>query len=245
MANITITPTGTSFGGTDTVTSTRLNEARNPTAALDAGTIVNADVSATADITGSKLANTSVSFEKLDDVIDDDTMATATNTTLATSESIKAYVDSLALGVKKVSSTAVRTLTAAIPLDNTVPQSAEGTEILSTTFTAIDSNNSLLIKFNGLLAGQTQAAGQVLALFRGTTCVGARWWAQPGSGTNLTSCHFLIDALNTSSNTYSIRYGPGAAGLTSYVNTQSNVPGGASLGGFQEISMTIQEVNAT
>ncbi len=93
MADITITPAGLPFGGTDTVTSTRLNEARNPTAALDTGTIVNADVSATANITGSKLANTSVPFEKLDDVIDDDTMATATNTTLATSESIKSYVD--------------------------------------------------------------------------------------------------------------------------------------------------------
>jgi hypothetical protein len=93
MADITITPAGLPFGGTDTVTSTRLNEARNPTAALDAGTIVNADVSATADISGSKLANTSVTFAKLDDVIDDDTMGTATNTTLATSESIKAYVD--------------------------------------------------------------------------------------------------------------------------------------------------------
>jgi len=97
MANITITPTGTSFGGTDTVTAARLNEARNPTAALDTGTIVNADVSATANITGSKLANTSVPFEKLDDVINDATMATATNTTLATSESIKAYVDEYAM----------------------------------------------------------------------------------------------------------------------------------------------------
>ena len=196
-------------------------------------------------VTTAKILDANVTFAKLTDVIDDDTMATATNTTLATSESIKAYVDSLALRVKEVSSTAARTLTAAIPLDNTVPQSTEGTEILTTTFTAVDSNNSLLIKFNGLLAGQTAGAGQVLALFRGTTCVGARWWAQPSDGTNLTSCHFLIDALNTSSNTYSIRYGPGVAGLISYVNTQGNVPGGASLGGFQEISMTIQEVNAT
>jgi len=233
MATITITP-GNSFNPTETVTSTKLNDLGSPTAALTALSIGTADI-----------ADANVTFAKLTDVIDDDTMATATNTTLATSESIKAYVDNLALGVKKVSSTNVRSITAHIPLDNTVPQSTEGTEILSTTFTAVDSNNSLLIKFNGLLAGQTQGAGQVLALFRGTTCVGARWWAQPSDGTNLTSCHFLIDALNTSSNTYSIRYGPGATALTSYVNTQSNVPGGASLGGFQEISMTIQEVNAT
>lgn len=243
MADITITPAGASFGGTDTVTAARLNEARNPTAALDAGTIVNTDVSATANISGSKLANTSVTFTKLDDVIDDDTMATATNTTLATSESIKAYVDNLALGIKSVSSTTVKTVTDAIPLDNTTPLVTEGTELLSIAFTATDFSNKLLIKFNGLLAGQ-DPVGQVMALFRGTSCVGAQWWSQPSSGTNLTQCEFLIDALNTSSNTYSIRYGPGAAGYTSYVNTQGNVPGGASLGGFQEIAMTIQEVNS-
>ena len=243
MADITITPAGASFGGTDTVTAARLNEARNPTAALDAGTIVNTDVSATANISGSKLAAATVTFTKLDDVIDDDTMATATNTTLATSESIKAYVDNLALGIKSVSSTTVKTVTAVIPLDSTTPLVTEGTELLSTAFTATDSSNKLLIKFNGLLAGGTNA-GQVMALFRGNSCVGAKWWAQPSNGTNLTQCEFLIDASNTSSNTYSIRYGPGATGLTSYVNTQSNVPGGASLGGFQNIAMTIQEVNS-
>lgn len=45
-------------------------------------------------VTTAKIADSAVAFEKLDDVIDDDTMATASATTLATSESIKAYVDS-------------------------------------------------------------------------------------------------------------------------------------------------------
>lgn len=40
------------------------------------------------------IADSNVTFAKLGDVIDDDTMATASDTTLATSESIKAYVDS-------------------------------------------------------------------------------------------------------------------------------------------------------
>jgi hypothetical protein len=44
-------------------------------------------------ITSTELAPSAVGFSKLTDVIDDDTMATATDTTLATSESIKAYVD--------------------------------------------------------------------------------------------------------------------------------------------------------
>ena len=47
-----------------------------------------------ANVTTAKIADANVTFAKLTDVIDDDTMATATATTLATSESIKAYVDS-------------------------------------------------------------------------------------------------------------------------------------------------------
>jgi hypothetical protein len=42
-----------------------------------------------------KIKDANVTFAKLTDVIDDDTMATATDTTLATSDSIKAYADSL------------------------------------------------------------------------------------------------------------------------------------------------------
>lgn len=45
-------------------------------------------------VTTAKIADANVTFAKLTDVIDDDTMATASATTLATSESIKAYVDS-------------------------------------------------------------------------------------------------------------------------------------------------------
>jgi len=51
---------------------------------------------ADSNVTTAKIADSAVAFAKLDDVIDDDTMATASATTLATSESIKAYVDTTA-----------------------------------------------------------------------------------------------------------------------------------------------------
>ena len=92
MATITVTP-GHTYGTTDTVTSTNLNDLGSPTAALTAGSILTADI-ADANVTTVKIADANVTFAKLADVIDDDTMATATDTTLATSESIKAYVDS-------------------------------------------------------------------------------------------------------------------------------------------------------
>ncbi|MDB4028284.1 hypothetical protein N9459_03775 [Flavobacteriaceae bacterium] len=56
------------------------------------GGIIAAKLDADA-VTTSKIKDANVTFAKLTDVIDDDTMATATDTTLATSESIKAYVD--------------------------------------------------------------------------------------------------------------------------------------------------------
>lgn len=121
MATITVTP-GHTYGTTDTVTSTNLNNLGSPTAALTAGSILTADIAdanvttakiadsnvttakiadsnvttakiADSNVTTAKIADSNVTFAKLADVIDDDTMATATDTTLATSESIKAYVD--------------------------------------------------------------------------------------------------------------------------------------------------------
>ena len=103
MATITVTP-GHTYGTTDTVTSTNLNDLGSPTAALTAGSILTADIADDAitpaliaddAITTPAILDANVTFAKLTDVIDDDTMATATDTTLATSESIKAYVDKL------------------------------------------------------------------------------------------------------------------------------------------------------
>jgi hypothetical protein len=62
------------------------------TAKLNNGAVTTAKIT-DANVTTAKIANANVTFAKLTDVIDDDTMATASATTLATSESIKAYVD--------------------------------------------------------------------------------------------------------------------------------------------------------
>jgi hypothetical protein len=103
MATITITP-GNSFTATETVTSTKLNDLGSPTAALTAASIGTADIADDAitpaliadnAVTTPAILDANVTFAKLTDVIDSDTMTGASATTLATSESIKAYVDSL------------------------------------------------------------------------------------------------------------------------------------------------------
>ena len=62
------------------------------TAKLNDGAVTTVKIT-DANVTTAKIADANVTFAKLTDVIDDDTMATASDTTLATSESIKAYVD--------------------------------------------------------------------------------------------------------------------------------------------------------
>jgi hypothetical protein len=59
-------------------------------------------------VTTAKITDANVTFAKLTDVIDDDTMATATDTTLATSESIKAYVDEYAMKYSGVTGTGLQ-----------------------------------------------------------------------------------------------------------------------------------------
>ena len=231
MATITVTP-GHTYETASTVTSTNLNDLGSPTAALTAGSILTADI-----------ADANVTFAKLTDVIDDNTMTTATDTTLATSESIKAYVDTF-VQKKRVSSTTDLEITAVLPLDNTIPQSNEGSEILSTTFTPTSTSNKLEIEFDGLLMGAEPGLAMVLALFEDGTCVGARWFEQSSGGATSSRIGFQITPSSTSSTTYSLRFGVGASGYGKvYVNRQSNAQ--ATLGGLQEYSMTIQEVKAS
>tara|TARA_Y100000114_G_scaffold104843_1_gene98081 strand:- start:2246 stop:2950 length:705 start_codon:yes stop_codon:yes gene_type:complete len=185
------------------------------------------------------VADNGITFSKLADVIDDDTMATASSTKLATSESIKEFV-----GVKqrtRVSSTTNRTITSVIPADDTTPLNSEGTQILSTTFTPTSTSNKIEVQFNGLLANNAAGEFTVIALFEDSTCVGAKWIRQASSGTAISSLQFQFTPSSTNAATYSLRVGPGATG-TSFVN-QDNAAA-FTLGGLMEYSMTVLEVKS-
>lgn len=92
---------GTAFSNGEQLTADKLNDlvdlaTFDQSATDSASTTVNTSgqiVVADSGVSTAKIADDAVTFAKLTDVIDDDTMATATNATLATSESIKAYVD--------------------------------------------------------------------------------------------------------------------------------------------------------
>ena len=84
---------GATFGTDSVDNSSTLLNATGAITVRDSG--ITAAKLATNAVTTAKILNANVTFAKLADVIDDDTMATASATTLATSESIKAYADSL------------------------------------------------------------------------------------------------------------------------------------------------------
>ena len=118
---------GTSFSNGEQLTADKINNLLdlatfNQSATDSASTTVNsasqivvADSGvttaklATDAVETAKIADANVTFAKLTDVIDDDTMATATATTLATSESIKAYVDEYAMKYSGVTGTGLQT----------------------------------------------------------------------------------------------------------------------------------------
>jgi len=92
---------GTAFSNGEQLTADKLNDlidlaTFDQSATDSASTTVNTSgqiVVKDSGVSTAKILDASVTFAKLTDVIDDDTMGTATATNLATSESIKAYVD--------------------------------------------------------------------------------------------------------------------------------------------------------
>ena len=184
------------------------------------------------------VADNGITFSKIADVIDDDTMATASSTKLATSESIKEFV-----GVKqrkRVSATSALDLTSAIPADNTTPLNSEGTQILTTSFTPTSTSNKIEVQFNGYLNHSTEQGLMVLALFEDSTCVGARWQRQPNNGIAISSLQFEFTPSSTAAATYSLRAGPSSG--NGFLN--KDALGSHTLGGLMEYSMTILEVKS-
>ena len=117
---------GTALSNGEQLTAEKLNDLLDlatfsPTATDSVSTFVNssgqiavldggiaATKLATNAVSTTKILDANVTFAKLTDVIDDDTMATATDTTLATSESIKAYVDQYQMKYSGVTGTGLQ-----------------------------------------------------------------------------------------------------------------------------------------
>lgn len=131
-------------------------------------------------------------------------------------------------------------VTTLIPLDDTIPQNTEGTEIMSLAITPTSATSKLLIEASALLAPNSNVwiTG---ALFQDTTAdalaAGFYYEITGGAGKELTLRHFMT-AGTTSTTTFKYRVGPHSA-ATVYFN---GVGSGRYMGGVAASSITITEI---
>lgn len=140
--------TGTTFASTQTVTAADLNDAVN-NAALASGSVDDDTIELESDAL--RIKDGGVGFAKLKDVIDDDTMTTATATTLATSESIKAYVDTNS-GLKASTASGVLNATNAFQdLDLSSVVGSNKAMVIMEVFDAASNGRYILFRTKGSL----------------------------------------------------------------------------------------------
>lgn len=146
------------------------------------------------------------------------------------------------LQVVNVNSASLASTTTQIPLDNTIPQNTEGTELFTLSVTPGNTNNKLLItvslQISAMGAGWTAAAlfqDSVASALAAAIC-----YIDTSTGSRSLVFQHYMTAGTTSSTTFKVRYGPQISG-TAYINGQGST---AIFGGTSNSSMTIQEVAA-
>jgi len=130
-------------------------------------------------------------------------------------------------------------LESVIPLDDSVPQASEGTEILSLVYTAKSAANKLRLSFHAFGAASESGVALVAALVvdgAPAVCGGA----VAGASNALLPVFFIheLTPADTDSHTYAVRIGPGAAGAVRLNGTMS----GRLLGGTAAARLVIEEI---
>lgn len=131
-----------------------------------------------------------------------------------------------------------------VPLDNTIPTSAEGFQIWSQSFTPLSSTSRIIIQFMLTVAHGTVARTFTTSVFAGTTNIGS-------NSVSIASTSTLSTAVAAASQSISIVYTPGSTatitfsartgtngGGTAYVNQTAT----ATLGGAYVSDFIIAEV---
>lgn len=137
--------------------------------------------------------------------------------------------------VAKMISTYDNNAGAAIPRDNTKPQSTEGKEYTTQAFTPTNASSTL--KITMMMNFWSNGSGNTItaAMFQDSVAdaIGAGFVCPPTSGLTTLTYTFFVAATNTSARTYKIRYGSQSADNI-YVNgdTSTGLYNGSALSGF-------------
>lgn len=135
--------------------------------------------------------------------------------------------------------TSASAITGNIPMDDTVPQSAEGTQILTASITPLASGNKILISASGNICA-AGAGAVTVAVFRGTTCIIAKAVYSAGPVAPVSwGFEFEDSPATTSATTYSIRVGAPSGNVV----CNGDVSSGRFLGGSQACTMELLELS--
>lgn len=132
--------------------------------------------------------------------------------------------------------TSYQRVSSVIPIDDTVPQSTEGTEIVSVSYTPTSSTNK--IRLTASVNGLPSVTAAVAAVFSGTDCKRAQIFAHSSIyGASEFAVEF--DAGTTSSTAYSLRVGVDPAG---YVDLNADFAGNRVFGGKSMCTLKVEEI---
>lgn len=142
------------------------------------------------------------------------------------------------------SDAAVTSVSASIPADDTIPQSSEGTQILSLAITPTSSSNILEIEVVVPVGFSTSTAIGVAALFQDSTAnallaVAVATDTGDAAGKQMVMQHRMT-AGTTSSTTFKVRLGTN----TGNVHVNANGSGTRYFGGVSVSRITIREIKA-
>jgi hypothetical protein len=132
-------------------------------------------------------------------------------------------------------------LTTALPIDDTVPQSTEGAQILSQAITPADNTNKVLCFGQVMVGPDNTNSGEIgVALFRGSTCIWAGSQKTTVQQVNIIAYSFLDSPASASAQTYTVRVG-NAAGNIMRCNGIFN---SRRFGGASACTLTVMEIAA-
>lgn len=142
-----------------------------------------------------------------------------------------AYPPGSIVGFAETTDTSYHSLTGVIPFDDTIPQSTEGDELFTVTYTPKYADSKLRVTYNiGMLFSATTNRAVVTALFRDSATDAdavAVNYDNNSIVSNGVSVEYVYDANSTSSTTFKVRggsqssseYNVGGSELTSYFST--------------------------
>lgn len=134
--------------------------------------------------------------------------------------------------------TSTSTITSVIPVDNSIPQSSEGDEVATITYTPLSASNNLDLEFE-VMVSVSAVARVTAALFvnSDTNAVKAIGVVGAGGGfSNVVRLRYIVPAGSTTSRTYKIRMGPNSD--SAYFNKGNSID---TYGGTSSAILSVKE----